>query len=121
MSFRRTVQSSTNALFHLQGGKRPIRFGDATFAMYQLWLNGIEPRVLDGQWTDEDACTLTSCLHLAIVRLGLGSYCPVYVPMGIIPDQGQDPFAPRMQFSAAPVEELGGDGIQRTILGKAQL
>lgn len=54
------------------------------------------------------------------MRLDLLADCPAGVPTSNVPNQDQDALAHRLKFCAAPVQKLGGDGTQWTIIDKAQ-
>src|SRR5512133_369199 len=120
MSFRRAIQGSTNALFHLPRGKRPIWFSDPALAMHPFGLNRIQPRAFNGQGANKDAYSLSGFPHLAIVCLDPLTHRPADMPTGVVPNQDQHALPLRLQLAAAPVQKLGGDGAQRAVLHKAQ-
>src|SRR3954462_6646621 len=99
-----------DAVGELLDGEQAVGFDDAALAMDPGRLDGIEPRALDGQVAGDDADPIAALLDLSVVVADPGTDLLADVPGGVVPDQEQRLLVGRLEFPAAPVEVVDGDG-----------
>src|SRR5947209_11398284 len=119
MSFIGTSKVSTDTLSQLCGGKQPIVLNHIAFAVDPFRLNRVKPGALRRQQEGQDTHTCAGLLDLLVVLANPGTHSLTLVPGGIIPDQEPVGFSLRGQPLTTPVQELGGDGADRSSRDKA--
>lgn len=115
-----TTIIGADALGELVRGQQTCRLGDRSFAMHPLGLNRVQPGALARQEAGNEAYTLSSSLHLAIVRAEPLPDVLALVPGGIVPNQEQRRDALSCQPLATPSQEVGRDGTDRATVHEAQ-
>ena len=104
---------------HLCGRQLALGLHDRFLAMDPVWLNAVEPRTLGRQLAEYEADP-TCAFGLCIVGTYLLSHFPAEMSRGIIPDHQQCALALSVQLPATPVQELSGEGGDRTPHREAQ-
>src|SRR5712691_9078024 len=105
---------------HLLGAEQARGFDHGALGMHPLGLNRVEPGTLDRQVAGQNADAMALLLDLPIVRPDPGAYRFTDVPGGVVPDQRPHGYAQRLQFGAAPVQELSRDRADGPASNEAQ-
>ncbi len=107
----------TNSVDEFGHREQASRFGHGPLAMDPFGFNGIEPRALDGQATNNEAAAAI-LFDPTIVSFDPVSDLVAKVPGGIIPDQEQGPFTLASKVSQQPSQKSTGEGTNGTALDK---
>src|SRR5690348_8451679 len=120
MSLVFTAKITTDALSHLLGGQEPRWLYDGPLAMPPLGLNRIQPGTLARQETRDDSHAFLLLLDLPVMCSNPASHRMAAMPRGVIPHQQPGEYLALLELFTAPVQELGGDGADRTPGDEAQ-
>jgi hypothetical protein len=98
--------------------QEPIRFGDCPLGVDPLWLDSIQPRILERQLADQDShATLT--LGPPVMGVNPRADFLAEVPTGVVPHQPQHLLAVGLQHLADPTEQGGPHRAHRTTRNEA--
>src|SRR6266487_3783195 len=120
MRFIGTPKVGTNALSQLLGRQQMVGFDDSTLAVDPLWLDGIEPGAFRRQKERQNAYPFSRLSDLLVVLTNPGAYLLTHMPGGVIPDQQPGRLALDLQPRATVLQELGGDGTDRSPCDEAK-
>ena len=120
MRFIRTAKVGTDPFCQLASSQQPVVLDHIALGMHPLGFNGIQPGTLGGQQERQNAHAFPGLLDLLVVLAYPGTHGLTRMPGGVIPDQEPVGLALCEQALAAPVQELGGDGTDRSPGHEAQ-
>ena len=109
----RTTEDPADPVGELVSAEQSLGLCDLAFGVDPLGLDRVEPRALDGQRARYYPNPPAAGFNPAVVGGDPTSHLVAFVPACVIPDQKQGLFAPRLESSATPSEELRGYGAHR--------
>src|SRR5215210_3698134 len=113
MIVMRTTERPTHSVGEFVGAEQAVELHDPSLPMNPLRLNGVQPRALLREEAAHDPHPLAAPFDPQVVPSEPSPDLFGDMPRGVVPDEEQDFLAPRLQFLAAPPEELcryGTDG-----------
>src|SRR5690242_19500744 len=120
MWFVGAPKMSTNTLGQLLGSQQQVRLHNNLPGVDPPGLDRVEPGTFGRQKKRQNAHSFVLLLDLLVVLSDPGPNHLAVMPGGIIPDQQPGRLARCLQPGADPLQELGGDGADRTAIDKAQ-